>query len=83
MNVIAIELGFGTSSYATRLNSAGKPDVKTFVSVVAQVDPKVDLSSGMGTRNTVQITKTVGGSIYLFLYLNLCAFVFFYLYTEQ
>lgn len=56
MNVIAIELGFGTSSYATRLNSDGKPDVKTFVSVVAQVDPKVDLSSGMGTRNTVQIS---------------------------
>lgn len=60
MNVLAIEMGFGTCSYACKLNSDGKPDIKTFISVVAQVDPKVDLSSGIGARNTVQVSTQNG-----------------------
>lgn len=60
--VKVIEIGFGSTSVTTG-KSNGKPEIKTFQSIVARVDPmKKDLTAGLNTRNT--ITLEIDGSFY-------------------
>lgn len=55
MNVRAIELGFGTTSFVAS-EKDGIPVIKTFPSIVSQVDKiSADLSAGLNRRDTVRV----------------------------
>lgn len=55
-NVVAIELGFGTSSICTgERGTNNELLIKTYPSIVAQVDSALDYSSGLSQRDTVKV----------------------------
>lgn len=55
-NVVAIELGFGTCSICTgERDKKNELLVKTYPSIVAQVDSALDYSSGLSQRDTVRV----------------------------